>query len=123
MVLNYCVTYPCYTVILMSCLAFGLSLYYCYCFYDFCLLPSTCMLSVLFFFRLFSFSVALPNTRRSVSRPEQVRQAGSVGDQEQDARVAVLVSSRLHQGLDQTRAVTFSAREYGVSAVFQLYFT
>lgn len=74
----------------------------------------TCMLSVCFFFRLFSFSVALPNTRRSVSRPQQVRQAGPVGNQEQDAGVAVLIASGFHQGLYQARAISFGAREYGV---------
>lgn len=68
------------------------------------------------FFRLFSFSVALPNTcRRSVSRPEQVRQAGSVGDQEQDAGIAILVTPRFHQGLYQTRPVPFGARKYRLS--------
>jgi len=69
------------------------------------------MLSV-FFSVCFRFSIALPNTRRSVSRPKQVRQAGPVRDQEQDAGVAVLVASRFHQGLYQACPVPFSAREY-----------
>jgi len=72
---------------------------------------STCMLSVFFSF-CFRFSIALPNTRRSVSRPKQVRQAGPVRDQEQDVGVAILVTSRFHQGLYQTCPVSFSAREY-----------
>jgi len=65
---------------------------------------------------VFVFRCALPNTRRSVSRPEQVRQAGPVGDQEQDVGVAVLVAPRLHQGLHQTCSIPFSAREYGSRA-------
>lgn len=84
---------------------------FCVCFkFLFVSLLLTCMLSV--FFRLFLSSIALPNTRRSVSRPEQVRQVGPVRDQEQDVGVTVLIASRLNQGLHQTRAVPFSAREY-----------
>lgn len=66
---------------------------------------------------VFVLSVALPNTRRSVSRPEQVRQAGPFGDQEQDAGVAVLVASADPEGLHQTCAITFGAREYRSSII------
>lgn len=89
--------------ILMSCFEFVLK-------FLFVSLLLTCMLSV--FFRLFLSSIALPNTRRSVSRPEQVRQIGPVGNQEQDVGVTILIASRLHQGLHSTRPVTFSTRKY-----------
>lgn len=98
------IIYVLFDVLLMVfCLRFS------FVFYIFTL--STCMLSV-FFSVCFRFSIALPNTRRSVSRPKQVRQAGPVRDQEQDAGVAVLVASRFHQGLYQACPVPFSAREY-----------
>ncbi|KAE9544891.1 hypothetical protein AGLY_000434, partial [Aphis glycines] len=69
----------------------------------------------------FRFSIALPNTRRSVSRPEQVCQAGPVRDQEQDTGVAVFVAPRFHQGLHQTCPVPFSAQPESFNEIISIH--
>lgn len=99
--------YTRFMTIKMSCFWYR---FFRFCFFFFCFVD----LHVECVFRLFLFSIALPNTRRSVSRPEQVRQAGSVGDQEQNIGVTVLVAPRFHQRFYKTRAISFSTREYNI---------